>query len=76
MKDINGIRRELFNLEEIGLLMSIKKWNMKYYAVKKDFSYCFKYFEGNKNNDTGRFKCLKGLKWNPNTPSIFTTSYF
>jgi|WetSurMetagenome_2_1015567.scaffolds.fasta_scaffold2320643_1 hypothetical protein len=41
MKDINRVRRELFNLEEIGLLMSIKKGNMKYYAVKKDFSYLF-----------------------------------
>ncbi len=32
------IRRELSNLGNIELLISIKKGNMKYYVVNKDFS--------------------------------------
>lgn len=36
-ENINAVRRELSNLEEIGLLMSEKKGNMKYYTVRKDF---------------------------------------
>lgn len=36
-ENINAVRRELSNLEEIGLLMSEKKGNMKYYSVRKDF---------------------------------------
>lgn len=36
-ENINSVRRELSNLEEIGLLMSKKKGNLKYYNIKKDF---------------------------------------
>ncbi len=36
-ENINSVRRELSNLEEIGLLISTKKGNMKYYILRKDF---------------------------------------
>ncbi len=34
-ENINGVRKELSNLEEIGLLMSIKKGNMKILCCEK-----------------------------------------
>lgn len=34
----NAVRRELKNLEDIGLLTSIKKGNLKYYTVNKKMS--------------------------------------
>lgn len=37
-ENINAVRRELSNLEDIGLLISINKGNMKYYTVNQDFS--------------------------------------
>ncbi|MDP3484745.1 MAG: nucleotidyltransferase domain-containing protein [Methanobacteriaceae archaeon] len=37
-ENINAVRRELSNLENIGLLVSKNKGNMKYYIVNKDFS--------------------------------------
>ncbi|MEN4018847.1 MAG: nucleotidyltransferase domain-containing protein [Methanobacterium sp.] len=36
-ENINAVRRELSNLEQIGLLISKKEGNMKYYSVNKDF---------------------------------------
>jgi len=36
-ENINAVRRELSNLEQIGLLVSNTKGNMKYYTVNKDF---------------------------------------
>jgi len=36
-ENINAVRRELSNLEQIGLLRSKKQGNMKYYSVNKDF---------------------------------------
>ncbi len=36
-ENINAVRRELSNLEDIGLLKSKKQGNMKYYSVNKDF---------------------------------------
>jgi predicted nucleotidyltransferase len=37
-ENINAVRRELSNLENIGLLKSKNKGNMKYYNINKDFS--------------------------------------
>ena len=37
-ENINAVRRELSNLENIGLLISKNKGNMKYYTINKDFS--------------------------------------
>jgi predicted nucleotidyltransferase len=37
-ENINAVRRELSNLENIGLLKSKNKGNMKYYTINKDFS--------------------------------------
>ncbi|MDP3566399.1 nucleotidyltransferase domain-containing protein [Sediminibacterium sp.] len=37
-ENINAVRRELSNLENIGLLISKNKGNMKYYIINKDFS--------------------------------------
>ena len=34
-ENINAIRRELANLEEIGLLKSERKGNLKYYVANK-----------------------------------------
>lgn len=36
-ENINAVRRELLNLEQIGLLTSKKEGNMKYYSVNNDF---------------------------------------
>ena len=36
-ENINAIRRELANLEGIGLLKSERKGNMEYYVVNKRF---------------------------------------
>ena len=36
-ENINAVRRELSNLEQIGLLKSKKEGNMKYYSVNRDF---------------------------------------
>jgi len=36
-ENINAVRRELSNLEDIGLLISKNKGNMKYYITNKDF---------------------------------------
>lgn len=36
-ENINAVRRELSNLENIGLLVSKNKGNMKYYITNKDF---------------------------------------
>ncbi|MBU4076923.1 MAG: nucleotidyltransferase domain-containing protein [Euryarchaeota archaeon] len=37
-ENTNAVRRELKNLEEIGLLTSARKGNLKYYAVNKSMS--------------------------------------
>ena len=36
-ENINAVRRELTNLENIGLLKSVKKGNLRYYVVDKNF---------------------------------------
>ena len=36
-ENINSVRRELFNLEDMGLLVSRKAGNLKYFRVNKDF---------------------------------------
>lgn len=36
-ENINAVRRELSNLEDLGFLKSEKKGNMKYYSVNKKF---------------------------------------
>jgi len=36
-ENINSVRRELSNLEDMGLLVSRKTGNLKYYSVNQDF---------------------------------------